>query len=178
DGNVFVIDWYDKQACHTGDAKVWDRSNGRIYKVVYRGTKAVTDLDLKKKSDKELVELQTNDNDWYVRHARRILQERGGNAEVHKGLAKIAFEHADETKRLRGLWALHVTGGLTEENIAKGLADSGPYVRAWTIQLALEGGKPSEKTLATLTKLAREDKSPVVRLYLASGAGRLPLAQR
>src|SRR5262249_48153599 len=44
--------------------------------------------------------------------------------------------------------------------------------------LALEGGKPSEKTLATLTKLAREDKSPVVRLYLASGAGRLPLAQR
>src|SRR5262249_34881029 len=124
------------------------------------------------------VELQTNDNDWYVRHARRILQERGGNAEVHKGLAKIAFEHADETKRLRGLWALHVTGGLTEENIAKGLADSGPYVRAWTIQLALEGGKPSEKTLATLTKLAREDKSPVVRLYLASGAGRLPLAQR
>ena len=33
DGNVYLIDWYDKQACHTGDAKIWDRTNGRIYKI-------------------------------------------------------------------------------------------------------------------------------------------------
>jgi len=24
DGNVYVIDWYDKQACHTGNVQVWD----------------------------------------------------------------------------------------------------------------------------------------------------------
>ena len=39
DGNVYLIDWYDKQACHTGDVNIWDRSNGRIYKISYRGTK-------------------------------------------------------------------------------------------------------------------------------------------
>ena len=38
DGNVYVIDWYDKQACHVGGrVDAWDRSNGRIYKVSYRG---------------------------------------------------------------------------------------------------------------------------------------------
>jgi putative membrane-bound dehydrogenase-like protein len=177
DGNVYLLDWYDRQACHHGDPKVWDRSNGRIYKICHRGTKPVQ-ADLRKLSAGELVELQLNPNDWYVRHARRLLQERGGSPAVHEGLEKIAFGHADETRRLRGLWALHVTGGLTSERIDKGLADSFPHVRAWTIQLALEAGKASPKLLDKLAEMARGDSSPVVRLYLASGLQRLPLAQR
>src|SRR5439155_27053887 len=75
DGNVYLIDWYDKQACHRNEPEVWDRSNGRIYKITYRGTKPVS-VDLRKKSDAELIDLQLHPNDWYVRHARRILQER------------------------------------------------------------------------------------------------------
>ena len=76
DGNVYVIDWYDKQACHRNEPVIWDRTNGRIYKVSYRGTKPVTGIDLQKCSDEELVKYQLHDNEWYVRHARRILQER------------------------------------------------------------------------------------------------------
>jgi putative membrane-bound dehydrogenase-like protein len=75
DGNVYVIDWYDKQACHVGDPKVWDRSNGRIYKVCHRGTKWEP-VDLSMKTDAQLVELQRHANDWYVRHSRRLMQER------------------------------------------------------------------------------------------------------
>ena len=80
DGNVYLIDWYDKQACHHATPEIWDRTNGRIYKISYRGTKPVTGVDLAKMSDEELVELQLHENDWYVRHARRLLQERGGRA--------------------------------------------------------------------------------------------------
>jgi putative heme-binding domain-containing protein len=177
DGNVYLIDWYDKQACHHNDVKIWDRDNGRIYKICYRGTKW-SKVDLAKLSDKELVALQTHKNDWYVRHARRLLQERGARPAVHEALAKIAFEHADETRRLRGLWALHVTRGLTSDRINKGLSDPGEHVRAWTIQLALEDGKPSTELLKKLVELAWKDPSPVVRLYLASGAQRLPPSQR
>jgi putative membrane-bound dehydrogenase-like protein len=177
DGNVFLIDWYDKQACHTGDVKAFDRSNGRVYKICYRGAKPVQ-VDLRKLSDQELVELQLHANDWYVRHARRLLAERGGSQAVHEALAKIAFGRADETRRLRGLWALHVTGGLTDERISKGLADPGAYVRAWTIQLALEQGRPADALLRLLADMARKDPSPVVRLNLASGLQRLPTSQR
>jgi putative membrane-bound dehydrogenase-like protein len=182
DGNVYLLDWYDKQACHSGDVKIWDRSNGRIYKVCYRDTKPVT-VDLRKKSDKELVELQLDKNDWYVRHARRLLQERGASKEVHEQLAKIAFENKDETRRLRALWCLHVTKGLTEERILKALDDEGAYVRGWAIQLALENaGEPGAlatgEVLKKLRDLARNDKSPVVRLYLASGLQRLPHKER
>src|SRR5205814_575792 len=113
-GNVYVIDWYDKQACHTNDTRIWDRSNGRIYKICYRGTKSEP-VDFRNKTDLELVELQMHPNDWYVRTARRLLMERDSKSyHVHLSLKKIA-KHEDEIRRLRGLWALHVTGFLGEK---------------------------------------------------------------
>jgi putative membrane-bound dehydrogenase-like protein len=176
-GNVYLIDWYDKQACHRHEPEIWDRSNGRIYKISYRGEKSVQ-VDLTKKTDLQLVNLQLHKDEWFVRHARRVLQERAAANELESrtraDLARLAFGHKDETARLRGLWALHVTGGLTEELVLKGLSDTSEYLRAWSIQLALEGGpRLSEKIITKLVKLAKSDDSPVVHLYLASAAQRM-----
>jgi len=178
DGNVYLLDWYDKQACHTGDVQIWDRSNGRIYKISYRGTKPVR-TDLTKMSDRELVTLQLHKNEWFVRHARRLLQERAAekklDKDTHAELAKLAFEHKDEMKRLRGLWCLHVTGGLDEAGLLKELSDEGAYVRAWSVQVATQADRITKKVSARLLELARsDDESPVVRVYLASAAARLP----
>jgi putative membrane-bound dehydrogenase-like protein len=183
DGNVYLIDWYDKQACHVGDkVDSWDRSNGRIYKISYRGTKPATGLDLSKKSDKELVDLLLDKNEWYGRHAQRLLQERTANKKLDKDthdlLAKLAFENKDETRRLRGLWALHVTGGLTPDRLLKALADDAPFVRSWAVQLALEAGACPDAVQKRLIELAAKDQSPIVRLYLASGMQRLAPAAR
>jgi putative membrane-bound dehydrogenase-like protein len=181
DGNVYLIDWYDKQACHTGNPQVWDRTNGRVYKISYRGTKPVQ-VDLSKKTSKELAALQTHDNDWYVRHARRLLAERGADGEAREVLENLAFAPPggdfSEPQRLRGLWALHGSGGLTEESLLKGLADDSAYVRAWCVQLGLEDKKASPALLKRLEEMAESDSSQVVRLYLASAAGRLPFALR
>ena len=77
DGNVYVIDWYDRQSCHTGNPQAWDRSNGRIYKICHQDAKPVVNLDLNKLTDKELVDLQAHRNEWYVRHARWHLTRTG-----------------------------------------------------------------------------------------------------
>jgi putative membrane-bound dehydrogenase-like protein len=182
DGNVFLIDWYDKQACHVGgNVNAWDRTNGRIYKICYRGTKWEP-VDLTKKTDLELVELQLHPNEWYVRHARRILQERGrGNAAVRQALRKIAHEHADETRRLRGLWALHATGGLEPGDFAAASSSPMPIVRAWCIQLAFDRGEFAEFTetdAKIIADVASREESPVVRLYLASSLQRIPVEKR
>jgi putative heme-binding domain-containing protein len=189
DGNVYLIDWYDKQACHTGDVNIWDRSNGRIYKICYRGTKPVT-VDLQKCSDAELVQYQLHDNDWFARHARRILQERHGTAEqwhaasdarrrLVTALAKIAVKHPEATRRLRALWVLHAIWEL-ETLVPDVLHDKNEFVRAWTIQLVLENADtvPSNSFRARLADLAKTDPSPVVRLYLASGLQRMALESR
>ena len=70
------------------------------------------------------------------------------------------------------------TGGLNAERIQQGLVDSGPFVRAWTIQLALEGGTAPDALLSRLAEMAKTDPSPIVRLYLASAAIRLRAADR
>ena len=185
DGNVYLIDWYDKQACHTGDPQVWDRTNGRIYKICYRGTKSVT-VDLAKKTSEELAHLQTSPNDWYVRHARRLLAERGADAKARAYLERLTFpdpkgrERAAYTdaQRLRGLWALHAIGTLDDGLLLKGLVDHSPSLRAWTIQLALESKHASPALLQQMEVMARTDTSALVRLYLASGLQRLPLNDR
>ncbi len=113
DGNVYLIDWYDKQACHHGDPNIWDRNNGRIYKICWKDAKPVKAVDLQKLSDKELVELQLHENDWYVRHARRILQERVARKklsdEALRLLGKIARSNNSERIQLRVWWTLDVT---------------------------------------------------------------------
>jgi hypothetical protein len=135
-------------------------------------------VDLAKATDAQLVEYQLHANDWYVRHARRILQERGPKPEVQAALAKILAENADDTRQLRALWALHGCGGFTDALALKTLGAKSEYVRAWAIQLACEDGKPSPALLAEFTKLAKDDPSPVVRMYLASAAGRIEIKDR
>jgi putative membrane-bound dehydrogenase-like protein len=78
DGSVYIIDWYDKNQCHHTREDGHDRSNGRIYKIVYNNQKT-TKVDLQRLSDEELVKLVPSKNEWMSRHARRILQERFEN---------------------------------------------------------------------------------------------------
>ncbi len=104
-----MIDWYDKNACHHNDVNGHDRTNGRIFKVIYREPEKV-EVDLQKLSDIELAMLVEHKNDWYVRHSRRILQERAAERAIDEGAVKILktmfVDHGDETRRLRATWAL------------------------------------------------------------------------
>ncbi|HLY10988.1 MAG TPA: PVC-type heme-binding CxxCH protein [Planctomycetota bacterium] len=176
DGGAYFIDWYDKQQCHSMNPKDHDRSNGRIFKITYQNPERKP-VDLEKLSTRELVDLTLHKNDWYVRHARKVLAERQPGAEAWKPLTEIALTHADETRVLRAMWALHVTGGFTEDLALQLIGHKDPYVRAWTIQLSLEDQAPA-RIVAKMAEMAVKDPSPVVRLYLASGAQRLSTAQR
>jgi len=177
DGNVFMIDWYDGQQCHVTDPNRHDRSNGRIFKVAYGSPKPVT-VNLRSLPDADLVKLLTHPNEWYVRAASRVLQGRGGNQAVHESLARLAFQGDTEPHRLRGLWALHVSGGLTPGLLLAHLGEGTAHEVGWKIRLAMEDSTPSSLLLAALLDLARTSTSPVVRLELASALQRMPLDAR
>ena len=177
DGSVHVIDWYDKNQCHSPNPDVHEKTLGRIYKVSHKDDRWVQ-VDLQKRSSEELVALQLHENDWYVRHARRILQERGPDAAVHAALRRILKENPDVTRRLRALWALHVTEGLRDADLVALLADRDEYVRGWALQLLAEDQQVPQQAVARMAVMAREDPSPLVRLYLAAALQRIPLEQR
>jgi putative heme-binding domain-containing protein len=181
DGNVYVNDWYDMNACHHGNVEGHDRSNGRIYKIVYGDPKPVS-VDLAKLSDLELAELALHKNEFYVRHARRLLQERAAAGEVDKAardrLAEIATSHPDPGRRLRAIWALTVSGDLPGTVISAMSADANEHVRAWAVRLTpeLRGAPAAQWQLGIMG--AASDHSPVVRLAVASFLQKLPPDER
>ena len=172
DGGVYVSDFSDTGECH--HTRNTQKHTGRIYKITFGNPKPWKG-DIGKLNILELVKLQSHPNEWFARHARRVLHERQANTSV---LAKALKSSRSVPLRLRALWVLRVTGNLDEKKLEGLLQDSSEHLRAWAIQLICENRKPSEAARAEFARMAHEDKSPLVRLYLASAMQRLLLKQR
>jgi putative membrane-bound dehydrogenase-like protein len=179
DGGVYMTDWSDTGECHDFDDV--RRESGRIFKITYGQPKSAT-VDVAKLGDEQLVELQLHKNDWQVRHARRVLQERAAagklGAGTHAALGKILADHPDVTRKLRALWALYVTGGLDDARLTALLDHPDENVRAWAVRLQVEDRKVPDAALEKFKQLAAADASAFVRLHLASGLQRMPYEQR
>jgi putative membrane-bound dehydrogenase-like protein len=179
DGGVYVADWCDTGECH--NYKDVDRSNGRIYKVTF-GTPKPFRGDVAKLKDAELVELQLHKNDWFVRRARRVLQERVPEGRpavaVLTRLHDILRRHADVARRLRAMWALHATDALDADELAQLFQDRDENVRAWAIQLALDRHPLDRMLYDGLWTLSQTEASPRVHVALASGLQRMPPSLR
>jgi putative membrane-bound dehydrogenase-like protein len=182
DGNVYLIDWYDKQICHNGDPQIWDRTNGRIYKISYKDAKPVKGADLSKATWAELVKYQESDNDWYARMARRIMQERASHdpkagEEARKQLVKLATDHKDQVIRLRALWALHLTGGIPSLSGSPAeSAEVGWFVKSWAEE---EPATRNDPALADLCKtIVSKAGSGVTCRVVASTVPRLSIDLR
>src|SRR5690606_26805471 len=112
-------------------------------------------------------------NEWYVRHARTILQERGGSPEIHTALWDILNDHPDVTRKLRAPWTLHVTDGLKEEDLLELMDREDEYVRSWAIQWIAGDRDLPAVAMEKMAMMAREDDSKLVRLYIASAVQRV-----
>lgn len=179
DGAVYVSDWSDTGECHS--YKNTRRETGRIYKISYGGVTPIA-VDVATQFNEDLVDLQLHKNDWYVRHARRVLQQRAAAGAdmsgVREQLLEIFHHNDDVTRKLRALWALHVIGDAHELWPAEQLHHESQYIRAWSVRLLCENGAPSSSILETFAAMAADDPSPFVRRHLASALQRLPLEHR
>jgi putative membrane-bound dehydrogenase-like protein len=180
EGGVYILDWHDTDIC--GNAINFPDS-GRIYRIMPKAAKPKPHEDIGEISDQDLVALQINPNDWYVRQARLQLQMRAASGKLDRKPVVADLEdlltHADTSRlRLRALWALHVIGALPEERLLTLLGHTDEYIRAFTIQFLCEDRNPSQTAQTRFAELATSDPSAVVRLYLASALQRLTHDQR
>ncbi|MDA1141858.1 MAG: hypothetical protein O3B01_25110 [Planctomycetota bacterium] len=179
DGAVYLSDWVDLGECHGRDGI--HRTSGRIYRITYGDPKPVK-MDVSKADDMTLLSLLKHKNEWFIRRARRLLQERAvsGNLtlEVAPALIRMLESEKDVRYRLRALWALHSIGKGNSELLLHLLDDKEEHLRAWAIKLLMEEENGSEEAATSFATLARSETSGLVRLHLASALQRLPFEKR
>ena len=180
DGGVYLADWSDTGECHENDGV--HRTSGRVFKITYGKPERLRIADVAKLTDAELVQLQLEKNDWYVRAARRNLQERAaaGRAmtDVHAALRQMFLEEPDLTRKLRAFWALHVTGGTNDEWLRQLLDHREEHVRVWAIRFLMDNTPIRADTRREMVELAKTERSSLVRLFLTAALQRLPVSAR
>lgn len=178
EGGLYVLDWHDADICGN---EVVNKDTGRVFRIMPEKSLAENWPgrydDLSKKNDTELVELQRSKSNWHAQRARVILQNRANKGQldamaVSKARALLK-DHQSEDIRLRALWTLHITNNISSDDLIQLTNDKQEYVRGWAIQFMVEDGSPSKKGLDALIKLAKNESSAVVRLYLASALQRI-----
>jgi putative membrane-bound dehydrogenase-like protein len=171
DGALYVADWYDQRANHVDPVDTWDRTNGRVYKVLQKGASSASAFDLSKLMTAQLIDRLADRNDWQVNEARRILAERRDEAAIPR-LEAIAARPGRES--LEALWTLIATSQLNDASADRLLSHHSEDVRAWILRWFGDRRRVTSLQRERLIELARTDPSPVVRSQLASTCQRLP----
>lgn len=173
DGSVYVVDFYDRRAAHLDPVDNWDRTNGRVYKIEYKGPPKPPAFDLRKKTTAELIELLKHPNKWWRNEARRLLTERTIDEDARFRIRGTLLEWIlgdNEAHALEGLWTLHCTGILREQELFLASGSRFDHVRAWAVRLYGDGAGTGRTRLLTL---AEKESRPVVLAQLACTAKRL-----
>ena len=183
-GCVFVSDWHDFGECHDKDGS--HRSSGRIYRIEYLKNGKPTPppvffTGIPDIANEFMPAFHSNQNEWGVRRARRILHERklaGRNiSDTVPGLNDILKESKSTRDRLRSLWTLWLLGEIDDQRLSAMTNEGDEHLRRWIVRLLAEplshGNSLLAPVLRSFRRMASEDASPKVRLELASALQKL-----
>ena len=171
DGAVYISDWADKQQCHRNDPKIWNRTNGRIYRMAWKDTFKPVKVDLTNTSSEDLIQYLANPNEWYSHMVQHILRQRNAAGEDLSSLSaklRTLALNPNSTQRFRSLVALQAAGGITDETYQKLLNDKDEHIAKQALTYLTE--RPKEETQSfgdQLLQLAKTTPSATLRLPLA-----------
>ena len=116
DAAVYVVDWYDKRAAHLDPRDTWDRTNGRIYRVVYGERRKLAPFDLAKRRVRRAGRPAAPAPTTGSPPRPGASWPSGATRRSCPTLKRLLAADRDETVALRDLWALHVSGGLDDRD--------------------------------------------------------------
>jgi putative membrane-bound dehydrogenase-like protein len=173
DGAIYFCDFNEEWPSHRQhyEGKTF-RDTGRIYRVSARGAKPSKAENLGKLTSAELIERLKHENKWVRQTVLRLLADRRDKSVV-PALRKMLSVSTGQTA-LEALWALNLSGGLTEKLAVDAMTHKDPYVRAWTVRLLCDVRMVSHSIAQLLVVLSAVEPHVQVRSQLACSAKRLP----
>jgi putative heme-binding domain-containing protein len=175
DDAVYVVDWYDRRASHLDPRDNWDKTNGRIYRVAPKATKAASKYDLAKESADQLIARLDGESAFFARQAREELLFRALDEPLVKRLQeRLMDRQLSLDARLNRLWVLGSAGKINDKLAMELFQDSEPAIREWAIRFLGNEHHLTRPLADKLEELAESEKSPSVRLQLAASCRRWP----
>ena len=176
DGAVYIADWNEANVTWnvTAEGAGVRRDTGRIYRLKAGRAPMSPAFDYGEMASTQLVRLLGHTNQWHRDTALRLLADRRDRSAIASA-ARVVEKETGQTA-LEALWAVHASGGFTQEFADSALRHADPFVRLWTIRLLGDEGRVSSAVRETLIALARDEDEIQVRSQLASTARRLPVA--
>lgn len=182
DGTLYIADFYNKIIGHYEvplDHPQRDRFRGRIWRVVYKGTKDVPappprkPADLMELSDAALAEKLADPNLTVRTLATHELVERGPRVEpVVRALLQPA---SDPHARAHALWVLERLGRLEEAELARRIEDEEAIVRVHALKAAAERSPwPDSSGLGRAVRARLGDQEGFARRAAAEALGLHP----
>lgn len=171
DGGVYIADWYDSRLSHVDPRDTWSKANGRIYRLAGKTPVQREAFNIARLSKDELVGLLAHENRWFRQQALRVLGDHKDETLIPRLEALL---ERDDQLALEALWALHATGGFTNENAIKGIKHSDPFVRMWAVRLSADKAYMATEVGAEIAHRATVETHPEVRSQLAASAKRVP----
>ncbi|MEI6465683.1 MAG: PVC-type heme-binding CxxCH protein [Verrucomicrobiota bacterium] len=173
DGAIYLADWSDLRLSHLNPKDTWDKTNGRIFRVVPKDFKRPAVRDLTKSSTPELIALLAHANRELREESRLLLATRP--EKISTELQRLVA--ANNEASLEAFWVLNLRGELGDAGLRAGLKHPNPHVRRWAVRLFGDRNSVGPAVLADLAALAQSEPDAEVRSQLASTAKRLPAGQ-
>ena len=171
DGSIYIADMHEQRIDHSSHyAGRIDRTSGRIYKLKPKAPSPSRPTAVDANGD--LVKALQHSAKWYRQTAMRLIGDRR-DASLIPSLLRQVKESVGQTA-VESLWALHLSGGLTDDVAREMLAHEDQFVRAWTVRLLCDHYQVAPQIAKALADLAANEAYIEVRKQLASSAKRLP----
>lgn len=179
-GCVYLTDWSDNGECHDHDGV--HRTSGRIYRISYGEPKGI------KYDGKDIASFGTvslaliagvgtvEHNEWYRRHARRIVQERDARNADRNWLTSGPGENLywlleQTTQDEHSVAAAQLLGSLdllTDDHVSALLKSESEWLRRSAVRyLGNSAERPSERVMERVRAMASAEQSLPVLMELA-----------
>ena len=173
DGAIYIGDWYDRNVEHVlvQDGHI-DTQRWAHLSTQGSGCEPAPPFDLGELSSLQLIDLLGHSNKWFRQTALRVMGDRKDKA-IIPVLTELIVQTTGQ-RALEALWALHLSGGLTEATALKTLEHSDPFVRLWTARLLCDDNRVPSAIAEKLVRMAQIETDLEARAQLACSARRLP----
>ncbi|WP_168563668.1 PVC-type heme-binding CxxCH protein [Crateriforma spongiae] len=180
DGALYTSDWHDVQTCHHRDPEIWDRTNGRLFRIRY-GDAQGTSLDLWSSDTSQLIRNLDGTNGFVARQSARILQERHSDGVLDLSDEQIVSLHgqmATAEGRRRAVWLAGAILGSDANPIDHWIQDADPVIRRWAIHHATQQSDVTRDVAARIAEIASTEPNASVRRKIASSTQKIAPEQR